>query len=145
MTSDRAVPLGCSASRTGAVILVLLAALAHVLVCAHGPVPAGGGHVDTPVAAAAFDCAGATEQLADTAAAHSLHGHGTAERCSGPDSPTLQPSRQIISPLPSFPSLAPAGAAEAVPDSAAADQPPPPHPGRTSAGQERARFGVWRT
>ncbi|MFK8844537.1 hypothetical protein [Streptomyces sp. Ac-502] len=144
MTPDRAVPPGCSASRTGAVILVLLAALAHVLVCAHGPVPAGGGQVDTPVAAA-FDCAGAPGQFTDAAASHSLHGHGSAELCSGPDSPTLQPSRQIASPLPSLPSLVPAGFTEAGPDDVAADRSPPPYPGRTAAGQERARLGVWRT
>lgn len=145
MPPDRAVPPGCSASRTGAVILVLLAALAHVLVCAHGPVLAGGGQVDTPVAAAAFDCAGAPGQLTDAAASHSPHGHGRAELCSGPDSPTLQPSRQFASPLPSLPTLVPAGFADAGPDGVAADRSPPPYPGRTAAGQERARLGVWRT
>ncbi|MFD7667435.1 hypothetical protein [Streptomyces sp. NPDC059788] len=145
MMSDRAVSPHCSASRTGAVILVLLAALAHVLVCAHGPVPAGPGKVDTPVAAATFDCPGAPGQRTEAAAPHSLHGHGSAEFCSGLDSPTLQPPRQITSPLESSPRLVPAGLVEAEPDGVAADQPQPPKPGRSAAGQERARLGVWRT
>ncbi|MFI2236073.1 hypothetical protein [Streptomyces chrestomyceticus] len=145
MTPDRAVPPSRSVSRTGAVILVLLAALAHVLICAHGPVPAGGAQVDTPVAAAAFDCAGAPVQLTDAAASHALHGHDSAELCSGPDGPTLQPTRQITSPLPSVPGPVPAGFAEAGPDGVAAHRSPPAYPGRTAAGQERARLGVWRT
>ena len=123
-------------SWAGAVLVVLLAALLHVLCCAHGPASASSGRADT-VAAVSHGHAH------DTGACDPGHHEGD-EECRGADEPSVQAPRGI--------QVAPDAVQFVVPraetdgGSALRYGPPPdgaigPLPGP----QERSRLGVWRT
>ncbi|WP_420036165.1 hypothetical protein ACN2WE_31580 [Streptomyces sp. cg28] len=119
----------------GAALVVLLAALLHLLACAHGPVPDGAGRADTIAATSAV-------------ATHGTDGRGEGDvRCRGMDEPTAQPPRDRT----------PAETVRSAP--AAEPRLSSPEPSRgLSAGagrhtecsphspqRDRARLGVWRT
>ncbi|WP_353945245.1 hypothetical protein ABII15_29240 [Streptomyces sp. HUAS MG91] len=129
---------GRPGTRAGAALVVLLAALLHLLACAHGPAPDGAGRADTIAATSAVASHGTTTP-------HRTDGSGDGDaRCRGMDEPTAQPPRDRTP-------------AETV-RSASATEPhlfsPVPtrerHPGAVrhpecSPSQDRARLGVWRT
>ncbi|MFZ3561799.1 hypothetical protein [Streptomyces sp. BH055] len=130
-------------SWAGAALVVLLAALMHVLCCAHGPAPASSGRADT---VAAVSCAADHDHAAcDPRAAHPSHpAHEGDEECRGADEPSVQAPRGI--------QLAPDAAqftvarAEADGGSALRSGPPPDRArGPLPGPQERSRLGVWRT
>ncbi|MFD0432747.1 hypothetical protein [Streptomyces chartreusis] len=132
-----------SASRTGAVLVLLLAALLHVLACAHGPTLAGEARADTPfVAAAACGQAPHDQQQAGTGQSSPYHDRGA--HCWGGDEPTVQPPRDVTSALSVVHDALPGGhTVVLVPPSR--PSPAPPVSGGPSAGHARALFGVWRT
>ncbi|QKW17952.1 hypothetical protein HUT16_01765 [Kitasatospora sp. NA04385] len=133
MTGRNAVRGG---RRPVGVIVVLLAALLHVLGCAHGPLAGAGWSApaaDALPAAAAHGRAPLDHPQHDT-------GHQEA-RCAGTDQPVTD--RQ-----PTDPPAAPAGADTPVPAPApagpAATAAPDDGPG-PAVGRSRAALGVWRT
>ncbi|WP_189191413.1 hypothetical protein [Streptomyces albiflavescens] len=126
--------------------MVLLSALVHLLVCAHGPTPNEMGRADAVLTATVT--AGQAARPADDSPV--LDQGGPAQdndtHCSGMDEPTVQASRDT--------GLAvhvvhEALSAEHLGDRSAlappALQPSPRKPGESSAGHARARLGVWRT
>ena len=135
-----------SVARTGAVLLVLLAALVHVLACAHGPTATPAGQADTPLFASSASCGQAPERPQQTMARQAAPADHGGVHCWGLDEPTAQPPRDVALAVP------------AVHDASRAEflgtQPPPPSPalqstpatpGVSSTGQTRSRIGVWRT
>lgn len=125
--------------RAGAVLVVLLTTLLHVLACAHGPVAADALRADSLLIAAPVACAPA--QSSQTSPTRDADGH-----CWGLDEPTTQPPRAagpVDPPVPDV--LASALLAARAPAAPAAPHPSPPAPPAPAAGQERARLGVWRT
>lgn len=137
---------GRSAAWTGAALLVILAALVHVLACAHGPTAGEAGRTDSLLLTSSVACGQAHERPDQTAAQQTAPAHDSGTHCWGMDEPTVQPSRDTATAMP-----------EVHDDPAAEDLdvqlPPAPAalrslaliPGLPSAGQTRARFGVWRT
>ncbi|MGW4173029.1 hypothetical protein ACWEGX_39700 [Streptomyces chartreusis] len=132
-----------SASRTGAVLVLLLAALLHVLACAHGPTLAGEARADTPfLAAAACGQAPHDQQQAGTGQSSPSHDRGT--HCWGGDEPTVQPPRDVTSALSVVHDALPGGHTVVLAPPSR-PSPAPPVSGGPSAGHARALFGVWRT
>ncbi|MDX3522000.1 hypothetical protein [Streptomyces scabiei] len=134
-------------SRTGAVLLAVLAALVHILICAHGPTSGETGQADSlPLAAspAASTSTPGRPQQAEPLGIASPQGHDGAS-CEGLDEPTVQSSRDAVPAGPTAhdvpaidlltarPSLTPA----ALTSLPSADGP--------TSGHTRARLGVWRT
>ncbi|MCZ1011000.1 hypothetical protein O1L68_34720 [Streptomyces lydicus] len=121
---------------------MVLAALIHVLGCAHGPAPAGTGRADTFLAVSSA-CSQVTETTEGTPAESPGHGgHGSAE-CSGADEPSVQAPRSIGAPEQSAVAPRPGDVAMVTGASAAVR----PHVGNDSAGaahgHTRALLGVW--
>lgn len=118
-------------------LFVVLAALVHLLGCAHGPAPEAGARVDSLVASARW----AVDAV--TPAADAVHRCPGPERehCPGADvPPRLQPGQSLVFPdgVPDEPVVAASGAApsgRAVPAAGGTRAPPP---------WERAVLGVWR-
>ncbi|MFD8388694.1 hypothetical protein ACFV2N_05645 [Streptomyces sp. NPDC059680] len=154
--SSRSVP------RAGAVVVVLLAALLHLLGCCHGPataetlrtdaltqVPPGGcgqqptdGHRETASGQGTYG----PDAYGQSAAGQGTPAPDEDAHCCAADEPTVQPSRH---PRPSGPPLPavllsdPPGPAPAVPPPVR--QHSPAVPAVSSAGDARALLGVWRT
>ncbi|MFD7292923.1 hypothetical protein ACFV9W_06505 [Streptomyces sp. NPDC059897] len=119
----------------GAVLVVLLAALLHVLCCAHGPASAGSGRADT-VAAVSY--------AADHDHAACAPAHEGGEECRGADEPSVQAPRGIQVDPDALQFTVP----RAEVDGAAALRYGPPPDGTRGplpALNERSRLGVWRT
>ncbi|MFE7278610.1 hypothetical protein [Streptomyces sp. NPDC057623] len=132
-----------SVPRAGAALVVLLAALVHLLGCAHGPASYGAARADTLLAATASSGqAPAPPGASDTAPA-APSGGGDAG-CWGEDEATAQPPRGIASPVPVVDRAAPSTADSGV---LPAEPGPAPDPARESdtSGRSRAHLGVWRT
>lgn len=138
LRADRPVP------RAGAALVVLLAALIHLLGCAHGPTPTGIGRADSLLATTASWARASTP--ADDASERSAPRPGeNREHCWGGDVPTVQPPRDIASPVPAAHSV-PASAADTGMLGPAKPGPPPGSAQRPARpGRARARLGVWRT
>ncbi|MER5949023.1 hypothetical protein ABT127_23530 [Streptomyces sp. NPDC001904] len=123
---------------TGAALVVLLAALLHLLACAHGPAADGAGRADTIAATSA------AVSHATTAAHRTDSGGDGDARCRGMDEPTAQPPRDRAP----AETVRSAPAAEPRLSSPAPSHGRPPGAGRhteCSAPGDRARLGVWRT
>ncbi|MFE6891486.1 hypothetical protein [Streptomyces sp. NPDC057694] len=133
----------CRGGRPGvwawAALVVLLAALMHLLACAHGPVPDGAGRADTIAATSAVATHGATTPSPDG----SRDADGDA-RCRGMDEPTAQPPRDrtAAETVRSAPTAEP-HLSSPVPTRERA--PAATHHSECSPQRERARLGVWRT
>ncbi|MET9871107.1 hypothetical protein ABZZ16_34165, partial [Streptomyces sp. NPDC006386] len=130
--------------RTGAVLVVLLAALVHLLACAHGPAPVGVGRADSLLVAQA-SCGQSAGPVGDPASHQREPRDGGAAWCWGHDEPTAQPPRDAASAAAVMPTDLPpqyVGAPAAAPWAA---PPTDPRPDAESVGQSRARLGVWRT
>ncbi|MBA2810239.1 hypothetical protein E0500_023300 [Streptomyces sp. KM273126] len=132
-------------ARTGAVVLALLAALMHVLACAHGPTSTAAGRADSVLLKSSATCGQATEQAQQTTARQTPPAHHSGVRCWGLDEPTVQPPRDVTLADPTVQDAASAGHLDDQPNASSALQHSPPTPGVPSAGQTRARIGVWRT
>lgn len=129
---------------TGAVLLVLLAALMHVLGCAHGPVPTSAPRVDAvPVVSAG--CAHDSGQPQGSVGVQAPAAPDGTGHCVGPDEPTVQPPRDIERP----------SQADVMNQAARTTVPARPaprcvrvstsHRGTLSTAQTRASLGVWRS
>ncbi|MFJ3895563.1 hypothetical protein [Streptomyces sp. NPDC090083] len=136
-----------SVARTGAVLLVLLAALIHVLDCAHGPTAAPTGRADTLFSASSLRCGPAPELPHRPATGQTAPEDGDGTHCWGLDGPTLQPSRDVTVAEPAVHGLPLAAhpGTRPQPTAAAALRRSAPVPGTPSSDQARARLGVWRT
>ncbi|MFI5664996.1 hypothetical protein [Streptomyces sp. NPDC051684] len=130
-------------SWAGAVLVVLLAALVHVLCCAHGPASTSSGRADTVAAVSyAYDHG---HDACDQQAAHPSHpAHEGDEECRGVDEPGVQAPRGI--------QVAPDAVQFTVPRAEVGDGaelrhgPTPDGPRDTLPDRhERSRLGVWRT
>ncbi|WP_405705901.1 hypothetical protein OG264_02980 [Streptomyces xanthophaeus] len=147
-------------SWTGAVLTLALAALLHLLVCAHGPVSPGPGagtaRVDTLSSAGAVastGCGQAAVPAAQAGVSQAAPADGGVGRCADADEPAVQAPRDIAAPPPA------AEGAPAEPGPVPAAGPgrgheygygygygrPPGAAGGQGAGGVRARLGVWRT
>ncbi|MFI7005047.1 hypothetical protein [Streptomyces sp. NPDC050145] len=134
--------------RTGAILAVLLAALVHLLCCAHGPVASAAGRADTITAVAPAPCgqpAGPQTHLGHDD--HDGHdGHEGDAQCSGTDEPSVQAPRGIQPAADITPVTLPGA------DLDRADLPTARRPFGYSgpplvapAEQRRAHLGIWRT
>ncbi|QNS02578.1 hypothetical protein [Streptomyces xanthii] len=132
--------------RTGAILAVLLAALVHLLCCAHGPVASAAGRADTITAVAPAPCgqpAGPHAHFGDDAR---HDGHQDGAQCSGTDEPSVQAPRGLQPAADLTPVTLPGA------DLDPAAEPTPRRPFGDSgprlaapAGQQRAHLGIWRT
>ncbi|MFE9611699.1 hypothetical protein [Streptomyces sp. NPDC006012] len=130
--------------RAAAALVVLLAALVHLLGCAHGPVPAGFVRTDTPLLLAAVcDRTCAPDAVASTWPAPAPGDE--QPHCRDADEPTVQPPRGIAPPAPAVAGAAPAAADHAKFPSPRSGPPEGPTPGPATDGRSRARLGVWRS
>ncbi|MCZ4604207.1 hypothetical protein O3S80_10660 [Streptomyces sp. Lzd4kr] len=132
-----------SASRTGAVLVLLLAALLHVLACAHGPTLADEARADTPLVTAAA-CGQTPHDRQQAGTGQSSPYHDSGAHCWGGDEPTVQPPRDVALALPVVHDALP-GVHTVVLAPLSPHSPAPPASGGQSAGHTRALFGVWRT
>ncbi|WP_405613426.1 hypothetical protein [Streptomyces sp. NBC_00076] len=132
-------------SWTGTALVVLLAALVHVLGCAHGPAAAGAGRADALLVVATASCS----QPAAPSGYSALKGldptEGGGPHCWSLDGPTAQPPRDISLLAEAAPSLMPAQGTTALLGQSGAQLPQSPTPPASSVQQERAQLGVWRT
>ncbi|WP_262056485.1 hypothetical protein [Streptomyces sp. STR69] len=131
-------------SRTGTALVVLLAALVHLLACAHGPTPTGVSRADA-ILSAPVSCgqpAGSTE---DRAVQQSDPTGGDPSHCCGIDEPTVQPPRDIAPAAAAVPHAVPAERAAAPLLAVRAALLPDPERDAIPQGQSQARLGVWRT
>lgn len=133
--------------RAGAVVVVLLAALLHVLACSHGPTVAPVLRADSLLQASAAACG---QQLPDrhreATAGQSTPAPDKGAHCRDLDEPTTQPLRD---PGPAEPPL-PVALPFEFPDTHQAIPSPALHQSRpqstaSPAGRTRALLGVWRT
>ncbi|WP_405961249.1 hypothetical protein OG235_36935 [Streptomyces sp. NBC_00024] len=132
-------------ARTGAALLVVLAALMHVLICAHGPTSTAAGRADSVLLKSSATSGQATEQAQRTTAREAAPAHNSGAKCWDLDEPTVQPPRDVTLAEPPDHDAAFAEHLDAQPTASPSLQPSPPTPGEPSAGQTRARIGVWRT
>ncbi|ALV39181.1 hypothetical protein [Streptomyces sp. CdTB01] len=145
MTLGSALRSSRPVARTGAVLVVLVAALVHLLACAHGPTPTGVGQPDA-ILTATVSCAQASGPADDESA---VREDGPAQendvRCWGVDEPTVQPPRAIAPAAEVIQDALPIDPTSVLPGTVGEGPPPPPAGGTSSAQQQRALLGVWRT
>ncbi|MFG2955009.1 hypothetical protein ACGF5O_14895 [Streptomyces sp. NPDC048291] len=134
-------------ARTGAVLLLLLAALLHVLDCAHGPNADPSGRADTLLLTPSASCTQTPEPAQRTTARQATPGQEGTAHCCGSDEPTLQPPRDVALALPATVHGTPAARhlGTPAPSAAAAPRHSWPVPDAASPGETQARLGVWRT
>ncbi|MEU9191230.1 hypothetical protein AB0D14_43450 [Streptomyces sp. NPDC048484] len=136
-------------ARTGAALVVLLAALIHALACAHGPTASAAGRADSLLLTSAATSGQAPEQpqpQPQTKAGQTVPAHHNGVHCWGLDEPTAQPPRDLALDVPTV-HVAPLAEhlGTQLPPASPALHPSPSTPGVPSAGQTRSRLGVWRT
>ncbi|OXY91690.1 hypothetical protein BEK98_28670 [Streptomyces diastatochromogenes] len=134
-------------SRTVAAVAVLLAALMHLLACAHGPESRASARSDAvPTVRVAFAQPGAFSPAPACRPSDQDPGHDHEPHCCGGDEPTIQAPRGVARSLPTvqeaLPVIVPASGSGQVPPSA---QPPAAGTADFSVGPSPARLGVWRT
>ncbi|MFF4756213.1 hypothetical protein ACWD5R_40310 [Streptomyces sp. NPDC002514] len=132
------------APRAAAALVVLLAALIHLLGCAHGPALTGSARADTPLLVAAVcDRTCAPDAVSSTRPAPAPGGE--QPHCQDSDEPTVQPPRGIAPPVPAVDGTAPAVADHDRFPAPRTGPPDGPAPGPATDGRSRARLGVWRS
>jgi hypothetical protein len=132
------------APRAATALVVLLAALLHLLGCAHGPAASEVARADTPLLVTATcgpTCTPATSSDMPPAPAP---GEGRAH-CWDGDEPTVQPPRGVSSPVPGVDVTAPSAGEGGRLSPARTGPPVESAPGPATAGRARARLGVWRS
>ncbi|MEU0720525.1 hypothetical protein ABZ498_25500 [Streptomyces lavendulocolor] len=132
-------------SWTGAALVVLLAALVHLLACAHGPLAAGAGRADAIPVVSTASCGQPTEPGTDPALKGLDPGDGGGAHCWSLDGPTAQPPRDIALLAEAAHCLLPSERIDALPGQPGAQLPPSRAEPPFSVPQERAQLGVWRT
>lgn len=141
MRGNRSVP------RAGVVVVVLLAALLHVLGCAHGPTTAPALQTDALVRASSTTCGQRTpDPHRETTAGAGTPAPSDTVHCWGLDQPTVQSPRAEGLTRAGLPDVFFAGSADIRPTVPvlAVDQTRRPPTG-CSPRQTRASLGVWRT
>ncbi|MFJ9864227.1 hypothetical protein [Streptomyces sp. NPDC101165] len=138
-------PSGRSALRAVTAVAVLLAALMHLLACAHGPTSPASARSDT-VPTARVALAQADAPSPDPACLPSDPDHDDESHCCGGDEPTIQAPRGAARSLPTVHEALPVTVAV----SRSACVVPSAHPPAAgtadfSLGPSPARLGVWRT
>ncbi|WP_329503653.1 hypothetical protein RFN58_35190 [Streptomyces iakyrus] len=133
-----------SVSRTGAALVVLLAALVHVLACAHGPAPTGAARADA-ILTASVTRVPPSEPTGDPARWQAAPAEDSPVQCWGTDEPTVQPPRDIAPAADAPQEAQPAVHADASLVSVRGGPPSQPDLGTPPVQRERARLGVWRT
>ncbi|MEU0108417.1 hypothetical protein ABZ313_24080 [Streptomyces sp. NPDC006251] len=134
-----------SVSRTGAVLVVLLAALVHLLACAHGPTAVGASGADAILAAAPAASGQVSRPADDRVGQQTTPAQGNQSHCWGIDEPTVQPPRDLTPATDAVPNALPRERTAAPSDAVRPAAPFRRGPGAGPAGQSRARLGVWRT
>ncbi|MFE1881989.1 hypothetical protein [Streptomyces diastatochromogenes] len=134
-------------SRTVAAVAVLLAALMHLLACAHGPESRASAQSDAvPTVRVAFAQPGAFSLDPACRPSDQAPGHDHEPHCCGGDEPTIQAPREVARALQTvqeaLPVTVPASGSAHVPPSA---QPAAAETAAFSVGPSPARLGVWRT
>ncbi|MFF0227295.1 hypothetical protein [Streptomyces sp. NPDC004629] len=132
-------------TRAGAALVVLLAALVHLLGCAHGPLPAGSVRADTPLLVEAACGQVPPPPPVVTVTRPAPPSGDDLAQCWDTDEPTVQPPRDIASPVPAVDEAAAPAAADDESPTAGTGPPAGPAPGPAAAGRSRARLGVWRS
>ncbi|MFI5983755.1 hypothetical protein ACIBEA_23090 [Streptomyces sp. NPDC051555] len=140
-----------AASRVGAVVVLglalALAALLHLLVCAHGPVAPGAARTDV-LTAAATARGPAPRDLPAADRPHRPHttpvGDGAAG-CVDADEPTVPSPRAAGAPVPVTPALLATGQAAGSAYGRGRCGPPGTRGGVGHPAEGRAVLGVWRT
>jgi hypothetical protein len=132
-------------SRTGAALVVLLAALMHLLACAHGPGSTGADRADAIRVVSAVPLGQSSKSAAETSAKGQDPTEGGGHHCSNMDEPTTQPPRDITPLAEAAYHALPAEGIDTVPGGAQTRPPRPPDPAASSVEQERSQLGVWRT
>ncbi|MEV6053590.1 hypothetical protein [Streptomyces sp. NPDC052107] len=136
-----------SVPRAGAVVVVLLATLLHVLGCSHGPTATDTLRIAALAQAAPVSCGQQPgDRHRETTAGQSTPAHDEGAHCCALDEPTVQPPRHpgpAGPPLPDVLPSEPPGPAPAVPPSAHHHS--PTTPAAFSAGHAQSLLGVWRT
>lgn len=130
---------------TGAVLLLLIATLVHVLACAHGAAPAPAGQPDTFVSAQAA-CPQQPRYTHSASDGPSAPTPGSQSHCWALDEPA-QAARDLSAhqhPDPD-PETLPLATSLAPPARAYSPADEPPSSGASSSASARARLGVWRT
>lgn len=126
-----------------AALCVVLAALIHVLGCAHGPAPAGTERSDAILTVAAT-CEQATNSAHGAALGSAGHHHGGFSACSGVDEPSIQAPRDIGAPQQPAVALQPFFDAATLVIAPATTEPPPGgESGGAPHGRTQALLGVW--
>lgn len=138
LRADRPAP------RAGAALVVLLAALIHLLGCAHGPTATGIGTADTLLATTA-SWARASTPAGDASEQSAPRPGESQEHCDGGEEPTVQPPRDIAPPVPAANGVLPSGADTGVLGPPGPGLPPGSARRPARPGRARARLGVWRT
>ncbi|GAA3245910.1 hypothetical protein [Streptomyces labedae] len=133
-----------SLSRTGAALVVLMAALVHLLACAHGPAQAGAARADA-ILTAFVSCGPPSEPTSDPARKQAAPAEDGPAQCWGTDEPTVQPPRDLAPAADAPQEAQPVVRADALPGSVRGGPPPQSDVGAPPVQGERARLGVWRT
>ncbi|ALV33528.1 hypothetical protein AS200_16895 [Streptomyces sp. CdTB01] len=127
-------------------LLVLLAALLHILDCAHGPMAGPSGRADALLLTSSVSCEQGPEASQRTTDRQTAPAQDSRVHCWGLDEPTLQPPRDVALTVPTVHGAPPSEHLGAQPPLALpALRGSPPTPGAPSPEQTRARLGVWRT
>ncbi|WTC54953.1 hypothetical protein OH715_06485 [Streptomyces cellulosae] len=135
---------GRSVSRTGAALVVLLAALVHLLACAHGPATAGTVRANV-IVAASVTCGPTAGPTVAPATGQTAPAEEAPAQCQDRDELTVQPPRDIAPAADATQEAQPAVRADAVSASVRGGLPPRRGPDASSVQRERALLGVWRT
>ncbi|MEV0736797.1 hypothetical protein AB0I51_12695 [Streptomyces sp. NPDC050549] len=128
--------------RTGAALVVLLAALMHLLACAHGPGPAG---ADAIRVVSAASLGPSSRSAAEAYAEGQDPAEGGGHHCSNLDEPTTQPPRDITPLAEAVAHVLPAEGIDALSGGERKRPPRFPDPAASSVEPERSQLGVWRT
>jgi hypothetical protein len=132
-------------SWTGAALVVLLAALVHLMACAHGLAPAGAGRADTVPVISTAACVQSSPASDETSVEGRDPGEGGGVHCCGLDEPTAGPPRDITPAAAAVTHVLPAERIDALPGVVPERPLRSPDPAVTPVQRERARLGVWRT
>lgn len=145
MVTGAALKRSRSDSLVGAVVLLVLTALVHVLICSHGPAFSAATRVDTPLAATASRATTAEQQDPTYLQTEPANQHPT--HCWDANETTVaQPSRGIELAVPAVHHAQPADYVPAQPHPDSPNSAPPFQGARDSvAGRRLAVLGVCRT
>ncbi|MEV6171839.1 hypothetical protein AB0L99_26960 [Streptomyces sp. NPDC051954] len=132
-------------SWTGATLVVLVAALVHLLACAHGPASAGPGRADAILVVSTASWGQPSQTAVGTSAKGLDSTEGGGVHCWGPDETAAGPPRDITPTAQAALHVLPSEGIDALTGVVPARPSRCPDPAVHPVQQERARLGVWRT